>query len=341
MLNAKTRNVYLDIFKIFLAIMPISIHFGEKSLVPFCRLAVPMFFMISGYFLYRKDVDAAERFEGAKKFFWRTLSYFFCGVLFYFIYDVTLRLTIARDENLSHYFMYMFLPDILTSGLLLNRPVTTGFHLWFLLAMLDVALVHLALTKLDKTNLYSVIVPVGFALFFFFGEYAVNVVDVQKMPVEYYRNGLIFGLPCAALGYCLARSRVNERKFYAKWIYLFVGAVFFALQYAEAMFQDQECYIASIFAAAFLLLFFTSVKPAENPFFYKYVGASAPYYIYVIHIAVGNLLPNTLYSTKTENVLVTFMVSFALYEFCHLLLLSARYLRVNRRRTVAPQQTVM
>jgi len=333
MLNKPARNVYLDFFKVILSVMPISIHFGEKTFVPFCRMAIPAFFMISGYFLYRKDATLSENLAAAKSFITRTLTYFFCGIMFFFIYDVTLRLTIARDENLSNYIMYMFLPDIITNGLLLNRPVTTAFHLWYLLATLDVALIHWLLVKFDKTHWYCFIVPIGLFSFFFFGEYT-EVLVGTSMPTEYFRNGLLMGLPMAGLGYCLAKNRVYGEKFYVKWIYLFAGAVFFVLQFFEAEFLEQECYVSSVFSAAFLLLFFTGLKSYDCKAYYKYVGAQLPYYVYVLSIATDNLLPDDITSSKTERVFIVFLVTVAVYSFCRFSIAAARYLKVRYSKRV-------
>lgn len=325
MLRTNNRNLYLDLFKVVLSLMPITIHFGEKALTPLCRLAVPMFFMMSGYFLYRKNATPSQQMQGAKKYLLSAITYFFCAILFYFIYDVTLRLTVARDENLSNYFMYMYMPDIITNGLLLNRPVTTGFHLWFLLALLDVALIHILLVKFNKTRWYYFIAPIGLFLFFFFGEYTEKLVGT-RMPTEYYRNGLIMGLPCAALGYTLARNRDENPKFYVKWIYLVLGVVCFALQYIEDMWQSQECYVSTIFSSAFLLLFFTGLKAPKCTFYYKYVGTALPYYIYVINIAVDNIIPDNLMTAKTVRPLLTLFVSIAMYEAAHLLVMLGKYL---------------
>ena len=51
------RNVYLDLFKYFLSFLVIAIHLtGEYySHFPLYRLAVAMFFLISGYFNYSPD----------------------------------------------------------------------------------------------------------------------------------------------------------------------------------------------------------------------------------------------------------------------------------------------
>lgn len=59
----KGRNVYLDLFRFFLAFMIICIHLTDKeyAFFPLYRLAVPMFFMLSGYFLYSVDVPRREK----------------------------------------------------------------------------------------------------------------------------------------------------------------------------------------------------------------------------------------------------------------------------------------
>ena len=50
--NVKSRNVFLDLFKFFLYFLVIAIHLAGESYsnFPLYRLAVPMFFLISGYF---------------------------------------------------------------------------------------------------------------------------------------------------------------------------------------------------------------------------------------------------------------------------------------------------
>ena len=52
MVSTSQRNVFLDLFKFFLCYLVIAIHLAGESYwyFPVYRLAVPMFFMISGYY---------------------------------------------------------------------------------------------------------------------------------------------------------------------------------------------------------------------------------------------------------------------------------------------------
>ena len=75
----KSRNIYLDLFKYVLCFFVICIHLvGETySHFPIYRLAVPMFFLISGYFAYTKNNEE----QSAKTLIKRTLKYMAMGFL--------------------------------------------------------------------------------------------------------------------------------------------------------------------------------------------------------------------------------------------------------------------
>ena len=53
----KKRNLWLDLFKLFLAFLVVCVHTVRDTYnqMPLYRLAVPVFFMISGYYLFNKD----------------------------------------------------------------------------------------------------------------------------------------------------------------------------------------------------------------------------------------------------------------------------------------------
>jgi hypothetical protein len=61
----KRRNFYLDLFKFFLCFLVIAIHLTGDIYwyFPVYRLAVPMFFIISGYFNYSEDKEINRSFE--------------------------------------------------------------------------------------------------------------------------------------------------------------------------------------------------------------------------------------------------------------------------------------
>ena len=69
------RNLWLDLFKLCMCWMIISIPFAWDTYWyhPIYRLAVPLFFAISGYFNYRKDTEKAK--AGAVNFIKRSFRY--------------------------------------------------------------------------------------------------------------------------------------------------------------------------------------------------------------------------------------------------------------------------
>ena len=73
------RNLYLDLWKFVLCYLVIAIHLAGESYphFPLYRLAVPMFFLISGYFNYH--ADPARLRTGAVGFIRRTWHYLAVG----------------------------------------------------------------------------------------------------------------------------------------------------------------------------------------------------------------------------------------------------------------------
>ena len=166
---SRKRNVYLDLFKLFLCYLVIAIHLAGETYphFPLYRLAVPMFFIISGYFM-RTDKDRAEK--AAVGFIKRTLHYMIAGFGLYIIFDFIM--CYVNGNGVGYYFTTLFYNDFLLEFFILCRPITyTGSQLWFLIALFVVSLIHYGLVKTDKLRYYKVIVPVCYCIYFFFAGY--------------------------------------------------------------------------------------------------------------------------------------------------------------------------
>ena len=316
------RNVFLDIFKFFLCFLVISIHLAGESYphFPLYRLAVPMFFLLSGYFNYTTDKESAEK--KAIGFIKRSAKYMLVGFLIYIVFDFVM--CFVEGHGVGYYFTTLFYEDFLLEFLILNRPITyTGAQLWFLIALFLISLTHYLLVRLDKLHYYKVIVPVCFAIYFFFAGYMYLLQDTD-MPIRYTRNAWFFGLPNFGLGYLLARVNFHKKSWY-KYIYLVAGVAFFFLQIFEySLVRTEnislEMYLCSVLSAVFLLQFFLGIKRADCPFYYRYIGKNASFYVYILHMAVAVVLSKWItfdnLMLKSTCVLV---VSFIVYEFCYLL----------------------
>jgi surface polysaccharide O-acyltransferase-like enzyme len=287
---------------------------------PLYRLAVPMFFIISGYF--NRTSDKERRESMALGFIKRTLRYMLAGFSLYIVFDFVM--CYVNGNGVGYYFTTLFYEDFLLEFLILNRPITyTGAQLWFLIALFVVSLIHFALVKFNKLHYYKVIVPVCYGIYFFFAGY-MYLLQNTDMPIRYTRNALFFGLPNFGLGYLLAGVNFHKKKWY-KYLYLILGIVFFYLQIHEyALVKTEyislEMYWSSILSAVFLLQFFLGIKKADWGFYYKWVGKNAAFWVYILHMAVAVVLSKFV---SFDNLLVkslwVLILSFVIYEVAHIL----------------------
>ncbi len=318
----KGRNIYLDLFKFFLCYLVIAIHLaGETySHFPLYRLAVPMFFLISGYFNYSSDTSRLQ--SKALGFIKRSFRYMLMGFLIYIIFDFVM--CYVEGRGVGYYFTTLFYEDLLLEFFILNRPITyTGAQLWFLIALFVVSLIHYILVRFDRLRYYKIIIPLCYLIYFFFAGY-MYLFQNTDMPIRYTRNALFFGLPNFALGYTLAKFDFHKKSWY-KYIYLLLGMLCFFLQIIEdRLVRVENCslemYIMGVLSAVFLLQFFLGIKKSDCPFYYRYIGKNASFGVYILHMAVAVVLskiftfPNLMFKS-----FVVLIASFLVYEMAYLL----------------------
>ena len=321
------RNVYLDLFKFFLCYMVICIHLvGDTYAVyPLYRLSVPMFFLISGYFLYTADGDKAK--GRAPAFVSRCATYMAVGILLYTVYEVVAY--IVDDISVGWLLTTLFYDDpslFVFRFFFENAPIpyyTVGAQMWFLIALFTVSLMHYLLARFGKLRWYRVIVPAAFVCYFFFTAGIYFFQPETDVPMRYMRNAWFFGLPCFGLGYLLAGIRWPRTRL-AQIIYGVLGLGFFGLQMVEdALWRTPNCkiemYISGVISAVCLLQFFLCIQRAECSFYYKWIGKSAPFYVYILHMAVAVTLSRFVsFGNLYVKSLIVFAVSFALYEVVYL-----------------------
>lgn len=306
------RNLWLDLFKLLLCWMIISIHFVWETYPyhPVYRLAVPMYFTISGYFNYRQD--PRNRQVGAIRFIGRCWKYMLLGFGFYIVFDFIL--CYVDGHGVGYYFTTLFYENFWFDFVFLNVPITySGAQLWFLIALLIVSLVHYALVRFHKEHWYRYIVPACLTIQLFFGGY-MHLFQYTDMPIRYTRNAWFMGLPFFGLGYLLAQYDFHKKSWY-KYLYLILGILFFLLQIPEHRLVKTEVYASTIPATAFLLLFFLGLPSPKGTFYYNWFGKEMSFYIYVLHMAVGIVVGRLFdFSNLFLRSIVILVVCIAVYE---------------------------
>ena len=329
MLKTETqkRNIWLDLFKLVLCWLVVCIHFAGNHYAhhPLYRVAVPTFFIISGYFLYKKEDD--KRLQSAKNFVKRSAAYMLFGLGFYLVYGFVI--CFIDKTSPSEYFTSLYFNDIVRNFLILNcNPLKDAYHLWFIIALFTVSVFHFLLVKFKKEKWYFWIVPLCIGVHLFFNGY-VKYCGGDPVSLIYTRNALFFGLPMCGLGYLLAQYNFHKKK-WLKFLYLALGLAFFYLQTVEGNLLELELYLSSIFSAVFLFLFFMDLKPVKADWYYTYIGKSAHFYIYIIHLAVGKRFEKLITINHIYlKCFAVFAVSLVLYEICFLMVKLVKYLYEN------------
>ena len=311
------RNLWLDLFKIFLCFLVICIHNVRQAYThfPVYRMAVPAFFIISGYFIYTKEESAKE--GKAINFIRRSFIYMMIGILFYFIYD--LMVCYRNGMPLDDFFKSQIYDKFFYQFFFMNYSLSkTANHLWFLIALFTVSIIHYFLVKFKLTKIYPFIMIFCLGIHFFFSGYFPGFEELD-VSLFYLRNGLYFGLPLFALGYLMAHYNFHTKSWF-KYLYLGLGIFFFFFQIIDARGLILEMYPSSVLASVFLIQFFLGLKPTKSNFYYKWFGKNMPFYIYILHTAVGRIIPgdSSLNGTYLK-ALVVLILSFVFYEGIYLL----------------------
>ena len=163
MTKKSKRNVWLDVFKYFLAFLVVCIHtyssINNFNFLPLCNIAVPMFFIISGYFSYKDDYN--DELISAKKAIKRNFVYMIIPMAAAFVGTVG-QILFVTHGNLNDYFY-----EILNEKMFFNSLILNSFpraeYVWFVIALFLISVVQYFLVKNKCTNWLNYILPIGMA----------------------------------------------------------------------------------------------------------------------------------------------------------------------------------
>jgi len=261
------RNLRLDYFRIILSILVITPHaqplFSEDSLAGWlisngiARVAVPCFFIISGYFLHLKLDDN----KALKKYLSHILIVYLVWSLIY----------------LPVYYQSIEPRSLITFAFM------GYYHLWFLPALIIGILMLILMRKLVKND--SLLLLTGIIL------YGTGyLMESLNLPYRSFYNGLFFGYPFIVLGYIIQRKNIEGK---VKRRYLYIGLLISLttlliesyLGYKEEMYRN---ILLSLYIICPLL--FISIEKGAAYVLAKDYAAKLASGIYYIHILVLTLI---------------------------------------------------
>lgn len=235
-LENKQEFYLVDFMRFFFSLCVIAIHLSPFEEVNpaldfwvvdvLARLAVPYFFVVSGYF-------AAEKLDDVKVFF----GYYKRLLCFYLVYNlIYLPQTVymTRMADTSWPAIKFQIKAFLVKGL--------SDHLWFfhglLVAMLLLFLLKKIMPDIVLFVLGGCVYLTGMVLYTFY-DILCQIPLIATFYAQYYRyfftfrNGLFLGLPLVMIGYALRKYRAHF--VLTKWYFLGF-AVAFGLMHIEGYF---------------------------------------------------------------------------------------------------------
>ena len=242
---------------------------------PILTTAVPFFFMISGFFLYRDNsIKATLKCRKAlDKISWITL---YAIVFYYMAYNLQKNAIPFNDVNSFVAFLFYG-----TSG-----------HLWYMIAYIEVLVIMLIALRLNKVKILMGLAPLFYVFCLLMGSY--NFLDLTT-PFQRFivRNFLTLGIPCFGVGWMLKRYESKVRQYADKIVLLF--CLSYIILVIEIIWDFKcapykEYMMFTIPTAAAMMMFFISRPALGKGSIFELIGKKYSAGIYIYHILIGNLI---------------------------------------------------
>lgn len=277
----------LYVAKAFAALLVIIAHIPLGALkawiYPWTLIAVPIFFLISGYFLYSPDKSkSAERtWQSLKK----TIPIFLGLTLFYWLMVLPNHgNTVHSWEQIQHFLIYGQL---------------TTVHLWFLMAMIQALFILTLVFRWRLGRYIWIFVPLMLTALLG-AKYSFLITGGEERELVYVFNSVCYALPFMVTGYLIKKY---ESKIPTCFPWALLSFLALALAIAEQPLllsvgynKSQGPYIGSLLAAVLIFIWALQHKSFGAGTWAETIGAKYSGNIYYFHIAVATIISKALYA---------------------------------------------
>ena len=283
----------LDVLKAICAFLVICIHISFKGnlgdiITPLCRIAVPIFFMITGYFYHKTSKAPIRQMK-------KVLMLIILANLFYFVFGIIMdgKPEVPNKE------------DIINCLFFNSSPF--AFPLWYLNALLYVLIIVYIADKINKRKYLYYLIPVLLVTNIIFGEYSIALLNKDFDPI-YMRNFIFIGLPYFLIGDLLYNNQDKLiEKFTIKKLAIFIPVFAVTTVLEEHLLtvakKDAigDLYISTTFLAISIFLFAIQAKQVSEENVLAIIGKKYSMYIYVLHLMFIDLFNK--FVTVNNNIL--------------------------------------
>lgn len=291
----KSRNYYLDFWKGIACFGVVFFHtyyafyWGDRDagnmLKAFFRFAMPLFYMISGYYCYYADnTVTARKLPNKIKHSFRINVVASITWLF-----IMLVIGLLGDEHGGIYGIRgilgaIFTPKKIIVWLLFNEDPFIKI-LWFVSALLYM---YLAMIIINRFNLYkaSYVVAIICAVIHYFLGNVCKGLGIE-INIIYYRNFLLMAFPFFMFGHYIHKNENELLKKFSLKACVFMLVLGELLTMPEWYFMGKtEISIGAILAAFAIFVLALRVPEKKAKSIVTYIGTELSLFIYIIHLAV-------------------------------------------------------
>lgn len=288
------KNHFLYSIKAIAAYFVIFIHclfpsFLGSAIDSIARFAVPVFFIISGFYNYNKNYKNIAK--SIKKIFKLTCITY----IIYFTWFV-----IVNSDNiqlLKECVLSWFSIKTIIKYTVFNIPLPgISTHLWYLGAILYCYISFAIINKVNLLKLAYISAPILIMIHLFLGEILsyFNII----IPIPYLRNFLLIGFPFFMMGNLLAKHKERIEKCNFSNLYyciiILLGLVLTLIERHSG--HKNELYAGSVISSLFLVIYAIQYPAKFINTKLEYIGKNYSLFIYIMHPIFITLL-NKVYKT--------------------------------------------
>ena len=278
----QSRADNIDILKTICAFLIVCIHapfpgeFGAYF-TTLTRVAVPIFFMITGYF-YGDTVARHKKGRQIKKILYMVVE----ANILYFVWNIAIE--VLRRNSIISYVQSIFSIKNLLKFLLLNDS-PLAWHLWYLSAVFYVLVIVLLVDKLNcRKDLYY-LTPILIIVDLVFGKYSLLIFH-REFPYILVRNFLCVGIPYFCIGNLIREKQCAEK--WNKTVLQLLIVIFVITSLAErfalvnaGLNATRDHYLSTTFLA--ICLFVYTLKSNWHNKELAVIGRKYSTWLYIIH----------------------------------------------------------
>ncbi len=296
----------LYVLKALSAFFVVLIHFPlfcQELIFPIIRTAVPVFFIISGYFLVAPDGSISV--DKVRYGIIKMIKYVLLYNLLYLVFNYLCY----------GYFTIYGEYKKLFARAVLGSPF--GYHLWYLTTYLEVLLCLYVVVKYVKRKFLLSIAPFLYLV-------GVVLMAWPGISILLGRNFVFWGIPCVLAGVYLRQHEqaimhwFRLRRWKVLMVVFFLTYLEYALRHWVSINYGDYALLTLPFSCA-LFLFFISFDKTVFPQWLVSIGKKYSLDIYIYHVMVGILLLKVSFFEQLKPFIgvVIFLLSWFLSIFLH------------------------